>query len=111
MPASAAKLGHRLESGTWTCSHTDYPVRWHHRKLAWLFDPTSKVLVMIQVALLIVAIALIILGIKGFSASGIPFSKTVTLSGTPGKIVGVICILAGVMLIPLFMLIIWSFSG
>jgi hypothetical protein len=66
---------------------------------------------MIQIALLAVSIALIVLGAKGFTASGIPLSKETTLKGTTGKIVGVICILAGVILVPIFMLVAWAFSG
>ncbi len=66
---------------------------------------------MAQIALLLVSIGLIVLGIKGFTASGIPFTSTTTLKGTTGKIVGVACILGGVMLVPVFMLIVWAFSG
>ena len=55
---------------------------------------------MIQIAILAVAVGLVILGLKGFSDSGIPISKTVVLQGTSGRIVGVICILAGLAFIP-----------
>ena len=60
---------------------------------------------MIQIAVLAVAGCLIVLGIKGFTASGIPLSKTTTLKGTSGKVVGTICILAGLAFIPLFLFI------
>lgn len=56
---------------------------------------------MIQIAAIAVSIALIVLGIKGFTATGIPLSKTTTLKGTQGKIVGVICIAAGLLFIPI----------
>jgi len=66
---------------------------------------------MLQIALVAVSVGLIILGIKGFTASGLAFSKAVTLRGTTGKIVGSICIVAGIVLIPLFMLIMWSLAN
>ena len=59
---------------------------------------------MVQIAVLLVSIGLIVLGVKGFTASGIPLSKTVVLKGTSGKIAGVICILAGILFIPAFIL-------
>ena len=39
---------------------------------------------MIQIAVLAVSIGLIVLGIKGFTASGIPLTKTTALKGTQG---------------------------
>lgn len=59
---------------------------------------------MIQVAIVAVSICLIVLGIKGFTVSGIPLSKKTVLKGTSGKVVGTICIVAGVSLIPLCLL-------
>ena len=58
---------------------------------------------MIQIAVLAVSIGLIVLGIKGFTAGGIPLTKTTALRGTQGKIAGAICIVAGVLFIPLFL--------
>jgi len=66
---------------------------------------------MLQVLLLGASIGLIVVGIKGFTASGLALSKTKNLTGTPAKIVGTICIAAGLALIPLFMLLIWSVSN
>ncbi len=63
---------------------------------------------MIQIALLAVSVGLVVLGIKGFTRSGLAFSQTKTLTGTSAKIVGSICILSGLGLIPLFLLIIWA---
>lgn len=65
---------------------------------------------MIQIAVLVVSVGLIILGIKGFTASGIPLTKTTALKGTQGKIVGVICILAGVAFIPVFLLAFYGYG-
>ena len=63
---------------------------------------------MIQIAVLAVSIGLIVLGVKGFTASGIPLTKTSALKGTQGKIAGVVCIVAGVLFIPLFL---FAFMG
>lgn len=57
---------------------------------------------MLQIAVLAVAVGLVFLGIKGFTASGIPITKTFSLNGTRGKIVGVICVLAGLAFVPAF---------
>lgn len=59
---------------------------------------------MIQIALVAVMIGLIVIGIKGFTKSGLKLTQTTTLSGTPGKVVGTICIVLGIGLIPLFFL-------
>ena len=59
------------------------------------------------------AIGLIVLGVKGFTASGIRVSRSKTLKGRNGKILGVICIASGILLLPafwlFFMLIMWLF--
>jgi len=65
---------------------------------------------MIQLALLAVSVGLIVLGIKGFTASGLAFSKTRTLTGRSAKIVGALCIAGGIALVPLVTLVIWAFS-
>ena len=62
---------------------------------------------MLQLALLAVSIGLIVLGIKGFTASGLAFSRTKTLTGGTAKIVGALCIVAGVSLVPLLVLVLW----
>ena len=66
---------------------------------------------MIQVALMIVSIALIGIGIKGFTPSGLQLSKNTTLNGTAGKVVGTLCILFGLALIPIFIVIFMQFSN
>ena len=66
---------------------------------------------MIQIALLAVSVGLIILGIKGFTPSGFALSRTRTMTGSSAKIVGAICILAGLGLIPLVLLVFWATSS
>jgi hypothetical protein len=66
---------------------------------------------MIQIALVAVSVGLIILGIKGFTRSGLAFSKTTTLTGTSAKVVGSLCILGGLGLIPLLVLVLWATSS
>jgi hypothetical protein len=66
---------------------------------------------MVQIALVIISICLIVLGIKGFTKSGLALSKSTTLTGTPAKIVGVLCIIGGLGLIPAFLLVIAAFSS
>jgi uncharacterized membrane protein len=66
---------------------------------------------MLQILLLAVSVGLVVLGVKGFTASGIPFSKNVVLNGTSGKIVGAICIMAGLAFIPLFLLAFWLYAN
>ncbi len=65
---------------------------------------------MIQIALILVSIGLIGLGIKGFTPSGLEFSKTTTLTGTRAKVVGALCILAGCALIPIVISVFWASS-
>ena len=65
----------------------------------------------IQIAVLAVAVGLVILGIKGFTASGIPISKKVVLKGASGRIAGVLCILAGLAFIPAFLLAFWAYGN
>ena len=62
---------------------------------------------MIQIAVVAVSVGLIVLGIKGFTSSGIPLTKNVSLNGTRGKIVGTLCILAGLAVVPVFLLVFW----
>ena len=38
---------------------------------------------------------MILLGIKGFTETGIPLSKSKNLTGTTGKTVGIICVAFG----------------
>ena len=42
-----------------------------------------------------VGVGLVLLGIKGFSEEGIPFSAEKTLKGSTGRTVGIICIVIG----------------
>jgi hypothetical protein len=50
----------------------------------------------VGIVLVIISIGLVILGIKGFTASGIPVTKTFALRGTSGRVAGVVCILGGI---------------
>ena len=59
---------------------------------------------MIQIAILFVSVGLVVLGIKGFTASGIPLTRTFSLKGTSGKITGVVLILTGIGFIPLVLI-------
>jgi hypothetical protein len=65
---------------------------------------------MILIAVVLVSIGLIILGVNGFTASGIPLTKTTALKGTQGRIAGTICILAGVAFTPLFLLAFYGYG-
>jgi hypothetical protein len=65
---------------------------------------------MIQIGLLVASVALIILGAKGFTAGGIPFTRSATLIGTRAKVVGALCILGGLALIPAAVLMVWVMS-
>lgn len=49
---------------------------------------------MLQIALIIVGVLLLIMGFKGFSKSGITFSKGIVLSGRSGRLTGIACIVA-----------------
>lgn len=66
---------------------------------------------MIQIAIPVLSILLIVIGIKGFTAGGLQFSKNTVLKGTPGKVVGTLCILLGIGLIPLFLLLFVGYSN
>jgi len=43
----------------------------------------------------VIGIAAILLGVKGFSDEGLPFTSKKRLNGTAGKVTGVVCILIG----------------
>lgn len=57
-----------------------------------------------------VSAGLIVLGIKGFMPGGLALSKKITLTGPKARLVGVLCMLGGLALMPLFLLVIWAFS-
>lgn len=46
-----------------------------------------------------IGIGAIILGAKGFKPEGLPFTNSKRITGTPARIVGVICILIGLVFI------------
>jgi hypothetical protein len=66
---------------------------------------------MIQIALAVLSILLIVIGIKGFTKTGLQFSKDTVLKGRIGKIVGAICIGLGIGLIPLFLFVFMMYSS
>ena len=45
---------------------------------------------------ILIGIAAILLGAKGFSKNGLPFTSKKRLTGAGAKVVGVICILIGI---------------
>jgi predicted transcriptional regulator YheO len=59
---------------------------------------------MVQIALAVCSVLLVILGIKGFTEKGVAVTRSVALKGTTGKIVGTLCILLGLSLIPIFLI-------
>jgi hypothetical protein len=65
---------------------------------------------MVQCGLLLVSIGLIFLGIKALLGKGLMLSRNKTLTGTPAKVVGVLCILFGLALTPLAYLIMFAVS-
>ena len=66
---------------------------------------------MIQIALLVLSVLLVVIGIKGFTPTGLQFSKNTVLKGRNGKIVGAICIGLGIGLIPLFLILFMMYSS
>ena len=50
---------------------------------------------LIAVSLACVGIGILLLGIKGFSEDGIPLTYDRSLCGTPGRCVGIACLLVG----------------
>jgi hypothetical protein len=58
----------------------------------------------IQIAVVAIAIGLIVIGVKGFTAEGIPLTKTKSLHGKAGHLTGVACVIAGILFIPAFFL-------
>jgi hypothetical protein len=55
----------------------------------------------VQIALIVVSVCLVILGIKGFTGSGLALSKATILHGWRARIAGTLCIIAGIVLVPL----------
>jgi hypothetical protein len=64
---------------------------------------------MIWIVLLVLSMLLFFIGIKGFTPSGLQFSKDSVLTGRDAKIVGVVCIAFGIGLIPMFMFVFRKF--
>ena len=56
---------------------------------------------MVGAALTFVSVGLIIIGMTGFTPSGFGLGKRRIVTGTRAKVVGTLCILAGLLLIPL----------
>ena len=48
---------------------------------------------------ILIGIAAIFLGAKGFTPDGLPFTSKKRLTGTTAKVVGVICVLIGLLFI------------
>jgi len=49
----------------------------------------------------------VVLGLKGFSRRGLPFSSKKTLTGKPARVVGSLCILFGLLCYALMVVIIY----
>jgi hypothetical protein len=49
----------------------------------------------IAIVIAAVGVGLVLVGLKGFSDEGIPLSSTSNLKGKTGRIVGIICLIAG----------------
>jgi len=64
---------------------------------------------MIQIAILAVSVGLIVIGVKGFSAEGIPLTKHKHLRDKSGRLVGAACILGGILFIPAFFFTLYLF--
>ena len=60
---------------------------------------------MIQIALVVVSIGLVVIGIKGVTKDGLTLTRSTRLTGASGKIVGTLCILLGLTLIPLVLVV------
>ena len=50
---------------------------------------------MVDVGAIVIAIAIVALGLKGFSPTGLPLTGTKSITGAPAKIIGAICIAVG----------------
>lgn len=48
---------------------------------------------------IVIGIAAILLGLKGFTRDGLPFTKNKRLTGTTAKVVGAVCLLLGLALL------------
>jgi len=46
-----------------------------------------------------IGIGAILLGLRGFTRDGLPLTRKKRLTGTPAKVIGVICLLVGLALI------------
>ena len=44
---------------------------------------------------LTIGVAAILLGVKGFTREGIPFTAKTKITGTPAIVIGVVCVLIG----------------
>ncbi len=49
-------------------------------------------------------IGVILLGVKGFSREGLPFTNTKRITGAAGQVVGIVCILIGLAFVALSVL-------
>lgn len=48
---------------------------------------------------IVLGILAILLGATAFTANGLPLTKTKNLTGTPARVIGVICVLFGMLLV------------
>ena len=45
---------------------------------------------------ILIGVGAIALGIKGFTATGLPFTQTKRITGAPAIVIGILCILFGI---------------
>lgn len=74
-----------------------------------LWARVVAILLFVLTAVIVVAIALIVIGVKGFAAMGIPLMKEKSMHGRTGQLVGIACILAGMLSISGFCLALYMF--
>jgi len=48
---------------------------------------------------ILIGIGAILLGVKGFTPEGLPFTRKTRIKGTAGIIVGIVCLLLGILLL------------
>lgn len=65
---------------------------------------------LIAIVLAAVGLIIVLLGAKGFSEDGIPLTYDRNLCGTPGRCVGIVCLLVGSPMV-LFAIMLMLISG
>jgi hypothetical protein len=74
---------------------TSVQLTWIHAVELFVIPPNKERITMGNILTLLLGIGAIVLGLKGFSEKGLPWSKDKSITGTPAKAIGIICILFG----------------